>query len=128
MVDKKAIILQKLNMDVNFNSEMFQYIEYCDIEDENKDIPLINAYYEIVDNNGNQYSVRVAEDLAIADGQVIRDASGFVRVQGVKFPCLVAIRKYPIVTNNTEGAIFLEVESDFENRGSSTAIKNLKQI
>ena len=98
---------------------------YMEITDVNTDLPLQTGYYNIIDAQNNRYLVFVDDDLAIADGQVIRDASGFVRVQGVEMPCKIAIKTYPIVDNNTNGEVFLEVESDFENSGSSTAIKNL---
>lgn len=91
----------------------------------NTDYFLKEGYYEIVDANDNQYSVHVGEDLYIADGQVIRDASGYVRLQGVELPCKVAIRDYPTLSGNTSGETYLELVSNFDNSGSTVATKSL---
>jgi len=93
----------------------------------NTDYFLKEGYYEIIDANDNQYSVHVGKDLYIADGQVIKDASGLVRVQGVELPCFMAIRNYPTLSGNTNNEAYLEIESDFENAGSSEAIKHLEK-
>ena len=99
-------------------------IEYEEVEDENVDLVLQQGYYEIIDADGSQYSVYVGDDLLIDDNEVITDVSGYVRLQGVKFPCSVAIRSYPTLNNNAEDA-YIELESDFP---SSTAVKSLNRI
>lgn len=101
---------------------------FVEITDLNTDFPIQAGYYEIVDANNNQYSVRVGADLLIPNNSVIHDVSGFIRVQGVKTPCKVVVRTYPTITTNTKGAVLLEMESDFANvssPGTPVGIKNL---
>ena len=98
------------------------YVEVTDID---TDFILQIGYYEGVDSQGTQFSVRVDSTLEIPENSPIKDVSGYVRLQGVKMPCKLAIREYPTLTDNTAGLVLLEIESNFENSGDTEAIKSL---
>jgi len=97
---------------------------YIEVSNENVDLYLRKGYYEIIDADNNQYSIFVNDNLEISDNQVIKDIAGYVRLQGVTFPCKVAIRNFPTLSGNTKDA-FIEIESDFP---SVIASKNLKKV
>lgn len=91
------------------------------IDDDNTDIVLKKGYYKVLDNDENLYIVFVDNDLNIEDNEVIKDVSGYVRLQGVKFPCYLAIKAFTTEIGNTDNAS-MELESDFP---SSIAIKKV---
>ena len=98
------------------------YVEVTDIDTE---FTLQVGYYEGVDSQGTQFSVRVDSTLEIPENSSIKDVAGYVRLQGVDLPCKLAIREYPTLTDNTAGPVLLEIESNFDDDGDTEAIKSL---
>lgn len=91
------------------------------VDDDTTDIPLKRGYYKVLDNDGSLYFVFVDYDLNIGASEVIRDVLGYVRLQGVKFPCYLAIKNFTTSTGNTDNA-FITLESNFP---SPIGIKSL---
>lgn len=108
-------------------NEIIQTGSYVEITSFDTDLPLQIGYYELIDNDNNQYSIRVPSGLNINDNEVIKNVAGYVRLQGVELPCKVAIRNYPTINANTLGTIGLELESDFNNAGSTKGIKKINK-
>lgn len=100
---------------------------YITVTSYDTDLELKQAYYELVDNNDNEYRRYVGSDLYIEEGDVITDVAGYVRLQGVELPCKVAIRDYPTLSGNTSGETYLELVSNFDNSGSTVATKSLEK-
>lgn len=99
---------------------------FIHVTDINTDFQLQGGmYYEVVDFDGNAYSVFVDSNLVIPPSSVIHDVAGFVRLQGVKMPCMVAIRNFSTLEKNTENTSLLELQSNFDNAGSPVATKLL---
>jgi hypothetical protein len=111
----------EFDTEINENSSNFITGGYQIITDISQDIELKEGYYEIVDNENSQYSVKINSDLFIKDGEVIENLAGYVRLKGVKVPCKLAIREFPTLTNNTSNN-FLEMNSNFP---SSKTVKSL---